>query len=315
MSTSSTSIYSQNETIQRNKACVRKCWICLTVVELDRNEVIALRNLFLAKNLYKTNSKPENFVQLKRLFNRIILSACKCRKKLAHEACFNKYIDLKQSANVTIQLACQQCNLKYEFSYPYNGLFLQVCDSIDKFINTASSILAFGAILATTYWSLLSYGAVTILQIYGNESGSAILQNTSLVISYSMLPLIPVGLVLCRFIPWIDALKKVFCLKQKRINTEEKDGNGHNDDDDDDEVENSRLSKNIRLFIGGLALPTVAISLDRVISGAMGFEDSSIIRTTVVGLAFVFCKGISKIFYEQKKQWEKNNKSIQNYIT
>lgn len=70
------------------------------------------------------NFKPENFVQLKRLFNRIILSACKCRKKLAHESCFNKYIDLRQSGNVKIQLACQQCNLKYEFSYPYNGSFI-----------------------------------------------------------------------------------------------------------------------------------------------------------------------------------------------
>lgn len=96
-----------------------------------------------------------------------------------------------------------------------------------------------------------------------------------------MLPLIPVGFVICRFIPWIKALKKLFGLKQKCADNEEKDNLDY-DSNDVDEEENSRLSKNIRLFVGGLSLPTIAITLDRVICGTFGIEGSSIIRTSMV---------------------------------
>ncbi len=108
---------------QQNKACTRKCWICLTVVELDTTELQVLKNLFLAKSLYSCQDitkKTEQFVQLKLLFDKIILSSCKCRLKLAHQSCFNNYIDLRQNGNIN-HIACPQCHLKYDFFYPYNG--------------------------------------------------------------------------------------------------------------------------------------------------------------------------------------------------
>lgn len=60
-------------------------------------------------------------MQLRILFDRFVLSICKCRPRLAHKQCFNNYIDSKQNGNVNILVTCIQCNLKYEFIYPYNG--------------------------------------------------------------------------------------------------------------------------------------------------------------------------------------------------
>ncbi len=122
--TTETSLYGRNSTVQQHKAYTRKCWICLTVVELEVSELSVLRDLFLAKSLYSSQAvtkETQNFVQLRLLFNKIILSACKCRRKLAHQSCFNAYIDIRQNGNINIPVTCAQCNLKYEFFYPYNG--------------------------------------------------------------------------------------------------------------------------------------------------------------------------------------------------
>jgi hypothetical protein len=62
-----------------------------------------------------------DLIMLKTLMNKYVLSACKCRKKLAHKTCFNNYIDLKQNGNINMKIFCSQCNYKYEFDYPYNS--------------------------------------------------------------------------------------------------------------------------------------------------------------------------------------------------
>lgn len=327
-------IYNTNETILQNKLSTRKCWICLTMVELDKNEVEVLRDLFLAKNLYtnlQTKTK-ENFVQLKLLFNKIVLSACKCRKKLAHETCFNKYVDIRQNGNVNINMACPQCNLKYDFFYPYfNGKLMQIFDFIDQFLNMTSTILTASALFAAVYWCSLSYGLLTMLQIYGNEKGTSIVKNSSIFVTATMLPIIPITLVLCRFIPWENTIEKIFpyCFQYKsnfyqkkyQLESDEQiyERNTEINDYDDETQENLNLIKRVRLVVGGLALPSIAAILDKLIFGIIHSTSISsnsisiILRTTTVGLIFVGIKGICKMVYSQKKSWEEENKTIQNY--
>jgi hypothetical protein len=85
----------------------------------SKDELMLVQQMFFSNNFNQNESK---FVQLKVLFDKIVLSICKCRKKLAHEECFNNYIDSIQSGNVNILISCAHCNLKYEFNYPYNGI-------------------------------------------------------------------------------------------------------------------------------------------------------------------------------------------------
>lgn len=311
-----------NQTIIQHKAYTRRCWICLTMVELDSHEIDVLRRLFLAKSLYSdplVTKKKEKFVQLKFLFNKIILTACKCRRKLAHANCFNGYIDARQSGNINIQAACPQCNLKYEFSYPYNGMILQVFDFIDQCLNATSTLTVVGALIITAYWCSLSYGLLTMLQIYGNEEGAEIIKNSSVLVSATFLPLIPIALVVSRFISWERAIERFFlvcfkCTSNETAQKELADTDQLSNDTEDDTQENAKLISHIRLVLGGLALPTIAVILDNLVFGLWCSPNSPpLIRTTLVGLAFVGVKGISKIFYRKKKCWEEANKSIQDY--
>lgn len=319
-----TSVYNTNQTILQHKACTRKCWICDLMIELEISELLVLRDLFLSKSLYSNPSvtkETENFVQLKLLFNKIILSACKCRRKLAHESCFNKYIDVRQSGNVNIQIACPQCTLKYEFFYPYNGIILQIFDFIDQCLNVGSTLSAICALLISVYWCSLSYGFLTLLQIYGNEEGTTIIKTTSMLASATMFPLIPIVLVLSRFVPWERTVERLFPVyksnfdmeKDQLLDSEQQISYGSEDDDE----ENSKFTSHLRLVMGGLALPTIAVVLEKVVFGSMGFTTSpaSIVRISLIGLAFVGFKGFAKIFYSQKKMWEEANKSIQDYTT
>lgn len=84
----------------------------------EKNQLLFVQEIFMRNPAHQINS---NYIELSVLFDQFVLSICKCRKKLAHKHCFNNYIDSKQNGNVNIQVACAQCNLKYDFIYPYNG--------------------------------------------------------------------------------------------------------------------------------------------------------------------------------------------------
>ena len=71
------------------------------------------------------------------------------------------------------------------------------------------------------------------------------------------------------------------CLKYKQ----KQNKNTHHDesdDDDDEEKLNSKFISKIRLIVGGLMLPTIAVGLDRLVFGTFGLKCSSLLRTTLV---------------------------------
>lgn len=269
----------------------------------------------------KDNIK-ENFVQLRPLFNKFILSACKCRKKLAHLSCFNNYIYMNQSGNINNQMTCQHCNLKYEFSYPYNGLVLRTFDYIDQFLNVSGTMATVGFLIAGAYWCAMSYGVLSILQIYGKDEGAAIVRNTSILVSATLLPCIPIILISSRFIRWEKTVEKCFpsCFQYKSSVYNKKsqhEVDERYDNNEEDELENCRLLKKFRLVVGGLALPSLAVAVDKLILRNLTGSDQSpsIVRTTMIGLAFVTVKGFAKMIYRQQKSMDEENKSIQDYKT
>lgn len=108
----------------------------------------------------------------------------------------------------------------------------------------------------------------------------------------------------------------------------------------DDEKDDAKLLSTVRLVVGGLLLPTIAISIDKFFLRSFHFSSSTLIRTTIVSFAFYFCcllrlwrfsfklyyfflfqgglvyigvKGLTKIFLKKKKNWQQANREIQNY--
>ena len=113
--------------VERINPSIKKCWICFSLLDLKSDELERIQRIFSEMSLnsrasYKKNS--ENFIKMKIFLDKIVLSVCKCKKKLAHKNCFDNHIDLSQNWNVEIAATCSQCNYKYDFEYPYNGMHL-----------------------------------------------------------------------------------------------------------------------------------------------------------------------------------------------
>ncbi len=87
---------------------------------------------------------------------------------------------------------------------------MKISDFVDQCLNMGSILAAVCILIVTIYWCSLSYGIMTILQIYGNVEGTAILANNSVIASVILLPLIPAFLVLARFVPWEKTIQRIF---------------------------------------------------------------------------------------------------------
>ena len=73
----------------------------------------------------------------------------------------------------------------------------------------------------------------------------------------------------------------------------------NNVDNEDESQENSRFVSHLRLVVGGLALPTIAVILERIIIYGMFDSTSppSIVRTSLVKIDFNFFKVFNKYSY------------------
>lgn len=93
---------------------------------------------------------------------------CKCRgtTKWVHENCLYRWVDEKQKGNALRSVSCQQCQTEYIIIFPQMGKFANVLESFDNMIKRLSPFLAAGVIVGSLYWTAVTYGAVTVLQVY-----------------------------------------------------------------------------------------------------------------------------------------------------
>lgn len=138
------------------------------------------------------------------------VSPCKCKgtAKWVHKACLQRWIDEKQQGNSTVEVACPQCNSVYVIIYPKSGLFVRVLDVIDRIICKSCPFLAGGILVGSVYWTAVTYGAVTIMQVLGHKEGLNVMEKADPLIMLIGLPAIPVMLMLGRLIRWEDAVLK-----------------------------------------------------------------------------------------------------------
>ncbi|CAF0746702.1 unnamed protein product [Brachionus calyciflorus] len=299
----------------------KKCWICTNIFELEEIEYNLIQSFYFNQNLdyivsyNSTNDNKINKIRLISILNKFILSICKCKKKLAHIECFNNYIDAKQNGNIAIDIYCSQCNFKYEFDYPFNGLNLKFFDIFDQVLYCSSSIMTICLCVASSYWCCLTYGVITVLQINGYKEGFRILNTSSNFSMFGLLPTIPIALVAFRFIPvsgLIDKLLPTYSITElsRKINE-----NGYDQlPEDDDEKEDAKFMSKIRLVVGGLLLPTIAISVDKFFLSRLNLVNSVLVRTTISGIIFIGAKNLVKTLSKRKKIWQQMNRDIRNYV-
>ena len=85
---------------------------------------------------------------------------------------------------------------------------MRILDTLDRIICKACPFLAGGILVGSVYWTAVTYGAVTIMQVLGHKEGLNVMEKADPLIMLIGLPAIPVMLMLGRLIRWEEAVLK-----------------------------------------------------------------------------------------------------------
>ncbi|XP_017081764.1 E3 ubiquitin-protein ligase MARCHF5 [Drosophila eugracilis] len=247
---------------------------------------------------------------------------CQCRgtTKWVHQSCLYRWIDEKtQKGNALRSVSCPQCQTEYIIVFPQMGKFGGALEAMDNFIKRLSPFLAAGFFVGSLYWTAVTYGAVTFLQIVGYEHGMSIMEAGDPLVLLIGLPAIPVGLVLGRLIRWEEALLRLIrnrgmvvrkfpfvSLIYPSLNQEEDQPSSSN-------PATPALSDPVsatRVFCGALLLPTISSIVGRIFFDSV---DNTLHRTLLGGLTFITVKGILKIYLKQKQYGRRKKRRIVDY--
>ncbi|XP_043652229.1 E3 ubiquitin-protein ligase MARCHF5 isoform X2 [Drosophila teissieri] len=246
---------------------------------------------------------------------------CQCRgtTKWVHQSCLYRWIDEKtQKGNALRTVSCPQCQTEYIIVFPQMGKFGGALEAIDNLIKRLSPFLAAGFFVGSLYWTAVTYGAVTFLQIVGHEHGMSIMEAGDPLVLLIGLPAIPVGLVLGRLIRWEDALLRLIRNRGTVVrkfpfvsliypNLQEEDQQSITN------PATPALSDPVsatRVFCGALLLPTISSIVGRILFDTV---DNTLHRTLLGGLTFITVKGILKIYLKQKQYGRRKKRRIVDY--
>lgn len=92
---------------------------------------------------------------------------CKCRgtTKWVHQSCLYRWVDEKQKGNALRPVTCQQCQTEYIIVFPQMGTLANVLEAYDNLNKRLSPFLAAGIFVGSLYWTAVTYGAITFLQV------------------------------------------------------------------------------------------------------------------------------------------------------
>ncbi|KAI8046602.1 E3 ubiquitin-protein ligase MARCHF5 [Drosophila gunungcola] len=247
---------------------------------------------------------------------------CQCRgtTKWVHQSCLYRWIDEKtQRGNALRSVSCPQCQTEYIIVFPQMGKFGRALEAMDNLIKRLSPFLAAGFFVGSLYWTAVSYGAVTFLQIVGHEHGMSIMEAGDPLVLLIGLPAIPVGLVLGRLIRWEDALLRLIRNRGtvvRKFPFVSLIYPNLNQDDEQQSTSNPATPaltdpvSATRVFCGALLLPTISSILGRILFDSV---DNTLHRTLLGGLTFITVKGILKIYLKQEQYGRRKKRRIEDY--
>ncbi|XP_038589803.1 E3 ubiquitin-protein ligase MARCHF5 [Micropterus salmoides] len=236
------------------------------------------------------------------------VSPCRCKgcTKWIHQSCLQRWLDEKQKGNSGGAVNCPQCGTEYHITFPKMGPLVYFLQQIDRALSRASPFAAVGVVVGTVYWSAVTYGAVTVMQVVGHKKGLYVMERADPLFLLMGLPTIPVLLVLGKMIRWEDYLVRLWQrysykgkLGTSRYLPRVPDGAGTGD-----HVSVSRT------LCGALIFPSIASLVGRLLFRRM---PSNLQRTVLGGIAFVLMKGVMKVYFKQQQYIVQANRHILNY--
>ncbi|XP_053407856.1 E3 ubiquitin-protein ligase MARCHF5-like isoform X2 [Mercenaria mercenaria] len=240
---------------------------------------------------------------------------CRCRGTTmwVHQNCLQRWIDEKQKGNSNAKVACPQCNTEYIIIFPKLSTLISIMEPLDRLINKTCPFVAGGIFIGSLYWTMVTYGAVTVMQVLGHKEGLSVMEGSDPLVLLIGLPLIPSMLILGKMIRWEDYVLRLWrkhCMKSpilKYLFPNDYANLARTP------AETASISDPIsitRMLCGALILPTIATTAGKVLFGNVS---SNFQRTLLGGVAFVAIKGVLKIYYKQQQYIRQANRIIQDY--
>lgn len=242
------------------------------------------------------------------------VSPCRCKgcTKWIHQACLQRWLDEKQKGNSAGAVSCPQCGTEYRIVFPKMGPLVYFLQQMDRTLSKVSPFAAAGIVVGTVYWSAVTYGAVTVMQVVGHKKGLDVMERADPLFLLMGLPTIPVMLVLGKMIRWEDYVVRLWQKHSAKLQLLSgilpgigrpiprgpMDG-GHSD----------HLSVS-RTLCGALVFPTIANLAGRLMFRRV---PSNLQRTILGGIAFVVIKGMLKVYFKQQQYLIQANRHILNY--
>uniref|UniRef100_A0A6V7MBS8 E3 ubiquitin-protein ligase MARCHF5 n=1 Tax=Bracon brevicornis TaxID=1563983 RepID=A0A6V7MBS8_9HYME len=241
---------------------------------------------------------------------------CHCRgtTKWVHQGCIQRWVDEKQKGRAGAYVACPQCNTEYIIVYPNMGPLVIILDTIDGVIFRVSPFIAAGIVVGSVYWTAVTYGAVTVMQVVGHKDGLTLMEQADPLVLLVGLPTIPIMLVLGKMCRWEDQALRFLRKHSCKLPILRHFLPSNHDNDErrpvDDTSSMSDPMSATRILCGALLLPTIAS-----ICGKLFFENvtSNFQRTLFGGIAFVTIKGAFKIYHKQQQYVRQCQRRIMDY--
>ena len=241
---------------------------------------------------------------------------CGCRggSKWVHQNCLNRWIDEKQRGDSTAKVECPQCKEEYVFTFPRVNNVVRVVDLFEKLVVKTCPYLAGGFFVGAMYWSAVTYGAITIMQVMGNKEGLTMMEESDPIFLLVGLPTIPAGLVLAKLTRWEDyALQWWRDYLRPHLTGGSSSPGGGGIVPPRIPADPAALANPVsstRLVVGAMMMPTFA-----TVAGQIAFrrEKDNFRRTMMGGATFLLVKGLLKLYYKQQQYERQVHRQVLDY--
>ncbi|XP_076367829.1 E3 ubiquitin-protein ligase MARCHF5-like isoform X2 [Tachypleus tridentatus] len=237
---------------------------------------------------------------------------CRCRgtTKWVHQSCLQRWIDEKQRGNSTTSVTCPQCNTKYIIVFPPYGHVVYIMDLTDRMLYKICPFVAAGVVVGSVYWTAVTYGAVTVMQVLGHKEGLTVMEEADPLFLLVGLPTIPIMLILGKMVRWEDFVLKFWrrhCGWIKLFSGSVSASSSYYEQPRTNGFSFSDPISATRVLCGALMLPTIATVFGRVFFNNI---PSSLQRALLGGIMFVAIKGAFKIYLKQQQYIRKCKRRI-----
>lgn len=243
---------------------------------------------------------------------------CRCQgtTKWVHQHCLQRWIDEKQRGNTALKVNCRQCSTEYVILFPSFGIFVYMMDLADRLLYKVCPFVAAGVVVGSVYWTAVTYGAVTVMQVLGHKEGLHVMEEADPLFLLVGLPTIPVMLILGKMVRWEDYILRLWRRHFGRIpglkNLLSSVAMMHSFREYliYDNPSFSDPVSHTRALCGALILPTVATVLGKVLFSSV---QSRLQRALLGGLTFVAIKGGMKIYLKHQQFLRQCQRRVLNF--